>query len=526
MRPGRRSLDVVGAQRALIYAGVTTISLAGCVTGAVGPGTTANVDLTGPGDADVVRFVYLGSGGWIMERGEDQVLAAPLFSNPSLVRTGLLPIRSDTALVDRYMSRYDVTAAKAILVGHAHFDHLMDVPRVALAHAPDARIVGNLTVKNTLGTWSGIGDRVDVVNDIAGDQRTVGEWLRYGDGVCVMGLRSKHAAHFDGYTLYRGTRDRPLTVSNDESGTEPRWVTEWLEGRTHAYLVDFMDPDGSVAFRDDGCREEPAEDGVHYQDAVAPAPAGLRSVPGIGPVVSRTLIGELPELGKLNRQQIAALAGVAPLNRDSGTLRGKRMVWGGRRSVRVALYMAALTASQRNPAIRVFYQRLRARGKPPKVALTACMRKLLVIVNAMVRDGVSWSPTPSLELELAHSCYLVDFMDPDGSVAFRVYYQDAVAPAPAGFAPEALIYEHPVDVAILVPATFDQVDWHPEAFVENLRPERVLLGHWEDFFVPIEAPTKSVLLTDLGHFEKRLARVHDGAWWRPDLWTEFRFPVR
>ena len=130
----------------------------------------------------------------------------------------------------------------------------------------------------------------------------------------------------------------------------------------------------------------------------------LRSVPGIGPVVSRTLIGELPELGKLNRQQIAALAGVAPLNRDSGTLRGKRMGWGGRRSVRVALYMAALTASQRNPAIRVFYQRLRARGKPPKVALTACMRKLLVIVNAMVRDGVSWSPTPSLELELAHSC--------------------------------------------------------------------------------------------------------------------------
>ena len=130
----------------------------------------------------------------------------------------------------------------------------------------------------------------------------------------------------------------------------------------------------------------------------------LRSVPGIGPVVSRTLIGELPELGQLNRQQIAALAGVAPLNRDSGTLRGKRMVWGGRRSVRVALYMAALTASQRNPAIRVFYQRLRARGKPPKVALTACMRKLLVIVNAMVRDGVSWSPTPSLELELAHSC--------------------------------------------------------------------------------------------------------------------------
>lgn len=131
----------------------------------------------------------------------------------------------------------------------------------------------------------------------------------------------------------------------------------------------------------------------------------LRSVPGIGPVVSRTLIGELPELGKLNRHQIAALAGVAPLNRDSGTLRGKRMVWGGRRSVRVALYMAALTASQRNPTIRVFYQRLRARGKPPKVALTACMRKLLVILNAMVRDGSPWDPAShTSHVQLQHSC--------------------------------------------------------------------------------------------------------------------------
>jgi len=131
----------------------------------------------------------------------------------------------------------------------------------------------------------------------------------------------------------------------------------------------------------------------------------LRTVPGIGPVVSRTLIGELPELGQLNRKQIAALAGVAPMNRDSGTWRGKRMVWGGRRSVRVALYMAALTASRRNPTIRVFYQRLRERGKPPKVALTACMRKLLVILNAMVRDGSVWDPsTHTPEAQLAHSC--------------------------------------------------------------------------------------------------------------------------
>lgn len=116
----------------------------------------------------------------------------------------------------------------------------------------------------------------------------------------------------------------------------------------------------------------------------------LRSVPGIGPVVSRTLLGELPELGTLSHKQIAALVGVAPLARDSGTLRGKRIVWGGRAPVRSALYMGALVASRHNPVIRTFYQRLRAAGKPRKVALTACMRKLLVILNAMARDNRRW----------------------------------------------------------------------------------------------------------------------------------------
>lgn len=116
----------------------------------------------------------------------------------------------------------------------------------------------------------------------------------------------------------------------------------------------------------------------------------LRSVPGVGPVVSRTLLGELPELGTLNRKQIAALVGVAPLARDSGTLRGKRIVWGGRAPVRSALYMSALVASRHNPVIRAFYLRLRAAGKPRKVALTACMRKLLTILNAIVRDETPW----------------------------------------------------------------------------------------------------------------------------------------
>ena len=118
----------------------------------------------------------------------------------------------------------------------------------------------------------------------------------------------------------------------------------------------------------------------------------LRSVPGVGPGLSRTLIADLPELGSLSRQEIAALAGVAPLNRDSGRSRGRRSTWGGRASVRAALYMAAVASTRWNPVIQEFYLRLRAAGKPAKVALVACMRKLLVILNSMVRQNRPWSP--------------------------------------------------------------------------------------------------------------------------------------
>lgn len=128
----------------------------------------------------------------------------------------------------------------------------------------------------------------------------------------------------------------------------------------------------------------------------------LRSAPGIGPVSSVTLLAQLPELGRLNRKEIAALVGVAPLNRDSGTLRGRRAVWGGRSHVRAALYMATLVATRRNAAIRAFYTRLLAAGKPKKVALTACMRKLLISLNAMMHDQKPWQP--SLPLALQDSC--------------------------------------------------------------------------------------------------------------------------
>jgi transposase len=122
----------------------------------------------------------------------------------------------------------------------------------------------------------------------------------------------------------------------------------------------------------------------------------LRSTPGVGPVLSATMLADLPELGTLSHKQIAALVGLAPLNQDSGKKRGKRVVWGGRASVRGALYMATLVATRHNPMIRAFYQRLLATHKPKKLALTACMHKLLTILNAMVRNQTRWAPPVAL----------------------------------------------------------------------------------------------------------------------------------
>jgi transposase len=117
----------------------------------------------------------------------------------------------------------------------------------------------------------------------------------------------------------------------------------------------------------------------------------LESIKGVGKTTIVTLLSEVPELGKLSGREVSALVGVAPINRDSGTMRGKRSIFGGRPAVRRVLYMAALVAARHNPVIEVFYQRLVAAGKPKKVALVACMRKLLIIINAMIRSGKSWN---------------------------------------------------------------------------------------------------------------------------------------
>jgi transposase len=135
------------------------------------------------------------------------------------------------------------------------------------------------------------------------------------------------------------------------------------------------------------------------QETIAADPATqakatvLRTIPSIGPIVAATLVGQLPELGALDRRQIAALVGVAPLNRDSGKRTGGRHIWGGRGTVRAMLYMATVSGIVHNPLLKPLYERLCARGKPTKVAMVACMRKLLTIANAMVRDGSVWTPT-------------------------------------------------------------------------------------------------------------------------------------
>ncbi len=131
----------------------------------------------------------------------------------------------------------------------------------------------------------------------------------------------------------------------------------------------------------------------HVQRHHAELAAALASVPGIGAASVAVLLAELPELGKLDRRRVAALVGVAPLNRDSGQMRGQRTIWGGRADVRRTLYMATLTAVRHNPILKTHYERLLAAGKRKKVALVACMRKLLTMLNAIAKNGSRWNPT-------------------------------------------------------------------------------------------------------------------------------------
>lgn len=174
------------------------------------------------------------------------------------------------------------------------------------------------------------------------------------------------------------------TAEKNRSGTAPAVVRESIEAHL-AWLQQELDALNDAL--DHQVRESPA---WREKDAL------LQSVPGVGAVTSHSLIACLPELGILDRKQIAALVGVAPRNRDSGRFRGKRFVWGGRANIRAVLYMAVISASRFNPVIKAFYQRLLAAGKAKKVALVACMHKLLTILNAMVKNHTHWRPSLAL----------------------------------------------------------------------------------------------------------------------------------
>ena len=210
------------------------------------------VGCCGRSDSPVI-LTYLGVGGWILRSDRGAVLTAPLFSNPSLLDAGLAPIEADPDRIEAHLP--DVSDASAILVGHGHYDHLMDVPYVATNRSERAIIYANATSAHQIAPF-GLGDRVRVVTAEAGSAEAPGQWIDIADGVRMMPLVSDHAPHLAGITLYSGVRTRDLPHP-------PRSASEWLDGETLAFLIDFLNADGSVALR------------VYYQDAVPSPPFGF-----------------------------------------------------------------------------------------------------------------------------------------------------------------------------------------------------------------------------------------------------------
>jgi transposase len=194
----------------------------------------------------------------------------------------------------------------------------------------------------------------------------------------VRPLKDREAQRLDALITRRRQLVDMLTAEKNRLLTAPEWTREDIEAHI-AWLKQCLkkvDKDLATLLKQSPLWRE--------KERI------LRSTPSVGPVMTYTLVSELPELGTLNRKQIAALVGVAPMNRDSGTFRGKRCIWGGRSAIRSVLYMSTLNAIHFNPLIKPFYERLRLAGKLPKVAITACMRKLLTILNTMVKNRTCW----------------------------------------------------------------------------------------------------------------------------------------
>ncbi len=288
-----------------------------------------------------VELRYLGVGGWLISSAHGQIMTAPLFTNPGMLKAGFGNFRSDTLRIEeglRFTGAGDLSGVQAILVGHGHYDHLMDVPWVVARHAPRAVVMSTTTARIQIERQAEqLGISADRLIDVSGQVATnlvPGQWIPVGAAFRVLPIYSDHAPHLAGITLYSGVRETPMPV-------EPRAANEWLDGETIAWLIDVLNADGSVGMR------------IYYQDAVAREPMG----------------------------QV-----------------------------------------------------------PP---------------------------------------------------------------------PEILGDEIGVDVAIIVPATYAEVDWHPEAILENTEASHVLLGHWENFFAPVLDLASPVMFTLLPDFVARLRRATD-----------------
>ncbi len=248
-------MTCTGVLRGMLTALSIAVSVAGCayVTGTRSP-PQPDRPCCGGGPDDL-RATYLGTGGWILEWDGQMVLGAPFFSHQSLPRVAFGRIRSDTVLVDSLLPSVD--AARAILVGHGHHDHLLDVPWIARARAPDAWILGNRTVANILaGDPELPGSRVLTVTDSAGTAYREGRWVTLPGGrVRILPLLTEHAPHLQGVEVFEGTVDRPMERLPDRA-------RDWMGGQGLAYLIDFLDRSGQVRYR------------VHYADISASAPWG------------------------------------------------------------------------------------------------------------------------------------------------------------------------------------------------------------------------------------------------------------
>jgi hypothetical protein len=241
------------------------VALAGCAgsSAELAPVSNEQVACEEPQPGLPLEIRYLGSGGHLIRRGATAIMTAPFFSNPGLFRVGVGRISPDSARIDAAAEKIiesggQLDDVQAILVGHAHYDHLMDVPRVWSEYTPDATIFGSLTAKHILRGFDIPDDKIETLDSSAASRWAAGRWVTLGD-VRFMAIESEHAPHAFGIKLYGGEILEDLE-------RPPRRATGYREGQTFAFLIDFLDPDGSVAFR------------IHYQDSASNAPLGYPPV--------------------------------------------------------------------------------------------------------------------------------------------------------------------------------------------------------------------------------------------------------